>query len=149
MSGTETGPATGRLKWIGICIGLIGLGVAAGWGIYRIPAPIVDRMLEAGLRHQADLWNRRVVLHLEDAEVTFRTGMLDEHDREFLALMPKASDVYRFKLLKADGRVFWSTRASDMGSTVDTSHFHSVVAAGSVYYKHEEKPVSEVDGLRI
>ena len=138
-----------RLKWAGAVVLLMGLIAAAGWGVYTLPAQIVDGMLEADIRKQSEMWKRRVLLHMEDAETTFQTGIMDEHDQEFLELMPEASDVYRFKLFHADGTVFWSTRSSDIGSTNTKPYFASTVASGGIYYKHEEKPASEIDDLAL
>ncbi|MBO9450145.1 diguanylate cyclase [Tropicibacter sp. R16_0] len=136
-----------RLKWAGAIALLISMIAAAGWSILTLPTQIVDGMLEADIRKQSEMWKRRVLLHMEDAEATFQTGFMDEHDQEFLELMPEASDVYRFKLFHADGTVFWSTRASDIGSKNTKPYFASTVANGELYYKHEEKPASEIDDL--
>lgn len=138
-----------RLKWAGAVVLLLGLIAAAGWGVYTLPAQIVDGMLEADIRKQSEMWKRRVLMHMDDAEATFQTGIMDEHEQEFLELMPEASDVYRFKLFHADGTVFWSTRPSDIGSTNSEPYFTSTVANGEIYYKHEEKPASEIDDLAL
>lgn len=138
-----------RLKWAGVTLMLIALTIAAAWGVYKLPTPVVDRMLESDIRRQAELWKRRVVLHMEDAETTFQSGQLDIHDQEFLALMPEASDVYRFKLFDTEGRVFWSTRPSDIGGKNDKPYFQADIAKGKAYYLHDEKPASEIDGLLL
>ncbi|WP_164659226.1 diguanylate cyclase [Tropicibacter sp. Alg240-R139] len=104
-------------------------------------------MLEADIRKQSEMWKRRVLMHMEDAEITFQTGIMGAHDQEFLELMPEASDVYRFKLFHADGTVFWSTRPSDIGSVNTNPYFATNVTNGEIYYKHEKKPASEIDDL--
>lgn len=149
MNTEQVASVAQRLKWAGVATLLIALTLAAAWGVYKLPTPVVDRMLEADIRRQAELWKRRVVLHMEDAETTFQTGYLDPHDQEFLALMPEASDVYRFKLFDAAGNVFWSTRASDIGGQNDKPYFQADIAKGKVYYVHAEKPASEIDGLLL
>nr|WP_235216120.1 diguanylate cyclase [Ruegeria halocynthiae] len=137
-----------RLKLAGIATTLGALTVLAGWGIYAIPAPVVDRMLESDLRKEATQLNRQVVSHLEDVDATFRTGMLDEHDQEFLELLPATSDIYRFKLFDKAGRVFWSTRKSDVGGRNTKPYFNAIIGNGNIYYKHEEKPIAEVDNFK-
>lgn len=138
---------TSSLKMAGISLMLVLLTALAGWGIYAIPAPVVDRMLETDLRHRAAQLNQQVTSHLDDVEATFRHGMLDEHDAEFLELLPQTSDIYRFKLFDSKGRVFWSTRAADIGTVNTDSFFQEILAAGGSFYKHEEKPISEVSAL--
>lgn len=138
-----------RLKWTLIIVLLIAVTAVAGWGIYKLPAPLVDRMLQTDILKQAELWKRRVVLHLENPESTLRTGEIDEHDAEFLASMPEASDVYRFKLFDTAGRVIWSTRPEEVGSMENRAFFRSDVARGLVHYIQEVVPLSEIDGLDL
>jgi len=45
---------------IGVALMLLALTAAAGWGIYAVPAPVVDRMLEADLRKTAMRMSRQV-----------------------------------------------------------------------------------------
>lgn len=139
--------ASQRLKWASVPIMLVAMVFMAGWGIYTLPAPIVDGMLEADIRKQSEMWKRRVLLHMEDAESSFQTGLMEDQDRDFLELMPDASDVYRLKLFKGDGTVFWSTRPSDIGSTNTKRYFAESLASGEIYYKQDVKPASEIDDL--
>ena len=139
--------ASQRLKWASVPIMLVAMVFMAGWGIYTLQAPIVDGMLEADIRKQSEMWKRRVLLHMEDAESSFQTGLMEDHDRDFLELMPEASDVYRLKLFKGDGTVFWSTRPSDIGSTNTKRYFAESLASGEIYYKQDVKPASEIDDL--
>lgn len=147
MTTEHRASAARQLKWASAGILLITMIVAAAWGVYTLPTPIVDGMLEADIRKQSEMWKRRVLLHMESPEATFQTGVMDSHDQEFLELMPEASDVYRFKLFHADGTVFWSTRASDVGTTNTKSYFTGTLKNGEVYYAHEEVPASEIDDL--
>ncbi|WP_170568877.1 sensor domain-containing diguanylate cyclase [Ruegeria atlantica] len=143
---TASGIAS-RLK-IAVIVLIIGLLAAlSGWGIYSIPAPVVDRMLESDMRHAAMQLNRQVTSHLEDVDATFLTGVMGDHDEEFLELLPATSDIYRFKLFDTSGRVFWSTRDSDVGTLNMKPYFKDVIGKGNLYYEHEEKPLTEVDNL--
>ncbi|WP_371813314.1 diguanylate cyclase [Ruegeria sp. HKCCA4008] len=45
--------------------------------------------------------------------------------------------------------MFWSTRASDVGFVNTKPYFQSIIAAGGLFYKHEEKPVTEVDSFVV
>ena len=149
MKNPDRGTVNQRLKWTGITFLLFALTIAAGWGIYKLPAPLVDRMLQTDILKQAELWKRRVVLHLDDPEMALRTGNIDDHDLEFLSSMPEASDVYRFKLLDTAGRVVWSTRANEIGSMEERAFFRSDVARGMVHYIQQVVPLSEIDGLDL
>ncbi|WP_170400410.1 diguanylate cyclase [Ruegeria arenilitoris] len=147
MKNTEGSGMMSRLKLAGIFLTMGGLTALSGWGIYAIPAPVVDRMLESDLRHAATQMNRQVVSHLEDVDATFRTGALDAHDEEFLELLPATSDIYRFKLFNDAGRVLWSTRPSEVGTVNSDAYFSDVLGRGNIVYKHEENPLTEVDNL--
>ncbi|UWQ80419.1 diguanylate cyclase [Leisingera sp. S132] len=128
---------------------LLAAAVLSAWAVYAVPPPVVDRMLEADLRKQADTWRRAVLLHLTSSEDAFVLGDLDLHDEEYLRLVPETSDVYRLKLFQADGTIFWSTRLENIGERNTKPYFQAVVAQGLTYYKHEGKPATEVDGLRV
>ncbi|WP_299079764.1 diguanylate cyclase [uncultured Ruegeria sp.] len=138
-----------RLKWAGISAMLVLMTIAAGWGIYRIPGPLVDRMLQTDILHSAELWKRRVVFHMGNVEDGFRTGHLDPHDQEFLEALPEASDVYRFKLFDTTGQVIWSTRDHEIGQLESASFFRNDVAQGMIHFIHETLPLSEIDGLDL
>ncbi|MFY0310267.1 diguanylate cyclase [Leisingera sp. D0M16] len=136
-----------QFKAYSLFFALLAVAALAAWAVLTVPAPIVDRMLEADLRKQAGTWRRAVLLHLSSSEDTFVLGDLTERDTEYLSLMPKTSDVYRLNLFEADGTIFWSTRAENIGDRNTKPYFQSTVSKGVVYYKHEEKPATEVDGL--
>lgn len=130
-------------------IAILATLLSAGLSIVYLPVPAVDYVLESDLRERAELWQRRVVLHLDDSENTFRTGALNPEEHEFLELLPEASDVHRFKLFHANGDVFWSTRPEDIGTTLRDPFFKEQVANGTIYYMHEAKPASEIDDLQL
>ncbi|EBA15662.1 diguanylate cyclase, putative [Roseobacter sp. SK209-2-6] len=125
------------------------MGVGSVWAILAVPAPVVDRMLEADIRQEAELWRRRVVLQLEDPETTFNEGSVTPSDARFLSLLPEASDIYRFRLYTPDGMIFWSTRTDEIGDFETRSLFDAVVGKGDVYYKHERRLKNEIDGMAL
>lgn len=128
---------------------LVAAAGASAWAVFAVPEPVVDRMLESDIRAQAELWKRRVVLHMEDPEQAFEDGRISPKDAHFLNLLPEASDVYRFRLLTSAGEVFWSTRPEEIGEYETNAFFDSVVAKGEVHYLHEPFPAGEIDGLRL
>lgn len=137
------------LRSMSLILLLASMAAGSVWSILTIPAPIVDYMLEADIRQEAELWLRRVVLHMEDPEQAFETGSISPSDARFLTLLPEASDVYRFRLLSADGEVFWSTRPEEIGDYETRSYFDSVVAKGEIYYLHEGRTAAEIDGMEL
>ena len=149
MSEKFRNAARQNLKWVGVAAMLATVAAGSAWGVYKLPAPIVDAMLEADIRKQAELWRRRVVLHLEHAEATFITGYVNDEDAKYLTLMPEASDVYRLKLFDETGHVFWSTRIDDVGTQNENPYFAAQVMQGVTYYKQVEKPATEIDGLNL
>ncbi|NOD61888.1 MULTISPECIES: hypothetical protein [unclassified Ruegeria] len=52
MDGAGTAGISTRLKTFIITTMLLALTALAGWGLYAIPGPVVDRMLESDLRHR-------------------------------------------------------------------------------------------------
>ena len=149
MSEKFRNTARQNLKWVSVAAMLATVAAGSAWGVYKLPAPIVDAMLEADIRKQAELWLRRVVLHLEHAEATFITGYVNDEDAKYLTLMPEASDVYRLKLFDETGHVFWSTRIDDVGTQNENPYFAAQVMQGVTYYKQVEKPATEIDGLNL
>jgi diguanylate cyclase (GGDEF)-like protein len=118
-------------------------------GVMYLPVPVVEYMLKHDIQRHAELWNRRVVSHLDDARRTFSSGQVTVEEDQFLSLLPEASDVYRFKMFQADGTVFWSTRPADMGTINTKEYFVRQVANGDTYYKQATKPAAEIDGIQL
>lgn len=118
-------------------------------GVRYLPTPIVDYILKQDLSDHAELWQRRVEMHLDDSSATFRTGVVSAAEDDFLKLLPEASDIFRFKMYFADGTVFWSTREADVGQVTAIEEFSTQVASGNLVYKHETTPASEIDGLAL
>ncbi|MFS4582614.1 diguanylate cyclase [Phaeobacter sp. C3_T13_0] len=126
--------------------------VAAGmsiWAVFAVPVPIVDYMLESDIRKQANLWQRRVVLHMGDVDTAFEEGIIQPHDAHMLTLLTEETDVFRYRLLTSDGEIFWSSRSDEIGEFDANAFFTTQVARGEVYYMHEEMPAYDVDGLTL
>ncbi|MGR3465506.1 sensor domain-containing diguanylate cyclase [Limimaricola sp.] len=124
----------------------LGLATAIAWlSVVYLPTPLVDRMMREDISHEAENWRTRVLHALEDGSLTFERGQLSPADIEWLEEVTTMSAIYRFKLFTADGRVFWSSRPSDIGTINEKPYFQDVVALGQKYYKAEMKPMAEVD----
>ncbi|UWQ23623.1 sensor domain-containing diguanylate cyclase [Leisingera aquaemixtae] len=147
MANQPAGQLLPLLKTYSLLLVLLAAAALSAWAVYALPAPVVDRMLEADLRKQATDWRRRILLHLEDGGGTFLSGQLDAHDIEYLSLLPETTEAYRIKLFQADGRVLWSTRPADIGTVNREPYFQQIVAKGAVYYAQDSKPVAQIDGF--
>ncbi len=136
MEQTAKARLIGKLKVFVSTAILIALTALAGWGIYTLPDPLVDRMLESDLRHHAVRLERKVESQLFDVKTSFERHILSQHDEAFLSLLPETSDIYRFKLFDSSGEVFWSTRDGDVGSVRygDKSLPRITISVGVAHY---------------
>ncbi|MDP3961632.1 MAG: diguanylate cyclase [Pseudorhodobacter sp.] len=134
-------------RMIGMTVAAIALAALAILAIVRLPAPVVERLLQDDVRAQAALWQKRLLVRLTAGPDTFVNAAVTFADHRILDPITLSSDIYRFKLLDADGGVFWSSRPADIGVTVTAPYFAAVVAQGAVYYQLAAKPAAEVDGL--
>jgi len=134
---------------IGLAVVAIALAALAGLAIVRLPAPVVERLLQDDVRALAALWQKRLLVRLTAGPDTFVEATLSYADHRILDPITLSSDIYRFKLLDAGGTVFWSSRPADIGTTVTDPHFAALVAQGEAYYQLASKPASEVDGLSL
>ncbi|WP_321829033.1 sensor domain-containing diguanylate cyclase [Thalassovita sp.] len=128
-----------------LALGFVALITAVALlAVLKAPGPIVDRLIEDDIRAQSVLWQRQVILQLDDAEHSFETATVSEHDRHFLLLMVEASDVFRFHLFDKTGHVFWSTDTSKIGLDEERPYFREFVAQGQVYYVDEVQTGAEI-----
>lgn len=134
-----------RLRSLFLLLLLVGMAVGSVWAIIAVPAPIVNRMLEADIREESELWKRRLILHMEDPEKAFEIGAVTPFDARYLNLLPMTSNIYRFRMLNRDGMVFWSTRPEEIGEYESRSYFDTIVAQGETHYTHELHSAAEVD----
>ncbi|MCP1167266.1 diguanylate cyclase [Limimaricola litoreus] len=120
--------------------------VAMCLSVIYLPSPIVERMLRDDVHREAREWRVRVIEALDQGSETFARGATTADDERWLSQLTTLSAIYRFKLFDADGRVFWSSRPSDIATVNDKPYFENVVATGVFYYKSDLKPMEEVDG---
>lgn len=162
--------ASAKIRKYGVVALLVFMAVANIFANIKLPYPIVDRMLETDIKQEAKLWRKRVLDQLgHGAETFLQTGeptpqaedlsayggaggnqhALTDRDTSFLSQITRSSNIYRFKMFDAEGRVFWSSRPSDIGTVNTRPYFAGDVMNGQTYYKHETKPASEVDDFEL
>ncbi|MFV1491524.1 diguanylate cyclase [Phaeobacter sp. JH18-32] len=138
-----------RTRSMSLLFVLVVAAAASVWAVFAVPTPIVDHMLEADIRKQAELWQRRIVLHMANPEESFEEGIIQPHDAHMLALFTEETDVYRYRLLTSSGEIFWSSRSDEIGEFEANVFFTTKVAKGEVYYMHDALPAYDVDGLTL
>ncbi|WP_299915771.1 diguanylate cyclase [uncultured Roseobacter sp.] len=159
-----------RIRKYGVVALLVFMAAANIFANIKLPYPIVDWMLETDIKQEAKLWRKRVLDQLDHGARAFvpdtdigpgNQGLnssspivdskysLTSRDTLFLSQITRASDIYRFKLFDAEGNVFWSSRASDIGGVNATPYFSEQVMQGEAYYTHSTKSASEVDDFEL
>ncbi|ATF19015.1 sensor domain-containing diguanylate cyclase [Phaeobacter gallaeciensis] len=138
-----------KIRSMSLLFVLFVAAAASVWAVFSVPAPIVDHMLEADVRKQAELWQRRIILHMQEPGESFEEGVIQPHDAHMLSLFTEETDVYRYRLLTASGEIFWSSRSDEIGEFEANVFFTTHVAKGETYYMHETLPAYDVDGLTL
>ncbi|UTS79941.1 sensor domain-containing diguanylate cyclase [Phaeobacter piscinae] len=145
MKKALTSSIVDRLRGLSLLLMLIAATAVSTWAVLAVPGPVVDRMLEADIRQQAELWQRRVTLHMADAESAFEEGIIQPQDASLLTLFTEETDVYRYRLLTSAGEIFWSSRSDEIGEFESNVFFSTQVSRGEIYYDSDTVPVFEVD----
>lgn len=111
----------------------IGLSVVSLWmAAVFLPAPIVDRMLAQDVKAQSGVWRDRIVSHLDAGAQTFAHEAVSAADEEFLSGVVQASDIFRLRLIGAEGRVFWASIPEEIGSLHPPSEHGTALATGEI-----------------
>ncbi|WP_235008505.1 sensor domain-containing diguanylate cyclase [Candidatus Halocynthiibacter alkanivorans] len=140
---------TSRLKSATLVLVFMAVAASSWWVVNFVPEELTDRMLATDIRLRSEQWKRRVLVQIASGSEAFVNGELSERDISFLTDITSTSDIYRYKLYRADGQVFWSSRASDIGQINTKDYFVNMVATGRVYQKHVDLPMSEIDGMNF
>ncbi len=125
------------------------LTLAVAFGISRLPAPIVETIMLEETTRRAELWKRRILVLLEEETAWPETGALSSEAAARLASLPLMSDIYRLKIFDPEGRIVWSSRPGEIGTTTDARYFFDIVANGRKYALLDRKPASEIDNLEL
>lgn len=120
------------------------IAAATVLGIFKLPAPIADQLIEDDMRAQSQLWHKQLILQMYDAERSFETAAVTLQDRKLLTMMAQASEAYRFHLFDADGRVFWSTSPGSIGYTEENTDIRARLAMGDTYYRTDLKTRADI-----
>ena len=112
--------------WVGAVVAVL-IGAAV-----LLPGPIVDSMLKRDVQVQSGIWRERIVSHLTAAEDTFARRAVSEADKEFLTGVVLTSDIFRLRLIGADGLVFWASNPEEIGIVHPPSEHGNAMATGEI-----------------
>ncbi|AUQ75031.1 sensor domain-containing diguanylate cyclase [Phaeobacter sp. BS52] len=145
MNTALTSSIAEKIRSLSLLLMLIAAAVVSIWAVLAVPGPVVDKMLEADIRKQAELWQRRVTLHMANAEKAFEEGIIQPQDAALLTLFTEETDVYRYRLLTSAGEIFWSSRSDEIGEFEANVFFSTQVSRGEVYYNSRTVSAFEID----
>lgn len=111
----------------------IGLAVAAfSMAAVFLPAPIVDRMLANDVQAQSGIWRDRIISHLEAGVQTFARETVSHADEGYLTGVVQGSDIFRLRLIGAEGRVFWASIPEEIGQLHPPSEHGAALNGGEI-----------------
>ncbi len=145
--GSTAAISDGNRKFVAALLALAVGGfaiIAAAWYSAHIYG---DRMAEMQAERQANAWSARALASLQLGKVSFETGSITSADKLRLYDLLQATNIYRYSLLDANGKVFWSSRLSNVGTKEADNNFVRLVAKGDVFVKHGVKKASQIDGV--
>ena len=105
-----------------------------------------DRMAEEQALRQARTWSAKAVNSLVFGKGAFEQAYITSADRSRLYDLLQVTDIYRYNLLDASGKVFWSSRLSQVGSDAGTGKAAAgEIAKGNVVVRHDIMKASDID----
>ena len=114
---------------------IVGLGTSV-IAVRHAPEPIVDWLLETEIRSQAQLWQKRVLMQLDQHIDSFERETLTESEAANLARIPEVADYFRFSFIGEDGTIFWSSNPKRIGQTDMSPQIHSDMAQQGISLNH-------------
>lgn len=106
-----------------------------------------DRMAEQQALRQAKTWSAKAIKSLVFGKGAFAQAYITTNDRSRLYDLLQVTDIYRYNLLDANGKVFWSSRLSQVGTNDTTASITHELAKGKVVVKHDVKKASQIDSV--
>lgn len=106
-----------------------------------------DRMAEQQALREARTWSAKAVKSLVFGKDAFTQAYITSNDRSRLYDLLQVTDIYRYNLLDANGKVFWSSRLSQVGTTDTTPDIARELAKGKVVVRHDILKASDIDSV--
>ncbi|EEE38350.1 sensor histidine kinase [Rhodobacteraceae bacterium KLH11] len=127
-----------------IGLGLAGLIGASSWIAVYGATPLVNRMVEANVRHQADVWERHLATVVPNLRTAFGRGAFDADDATMLRRILGATDIYQMQIYDASGRAIWSSAGPHSHAPTLPADRSDTALQGQVFYQLSQKSALEV-----
>lgn len=125
-------------------IGLLCVVGLAGWISVKGADPLVDRMIEAEVRHRAEVWESHISVLMPDFHLEFTTGKINPDEAAVLKRFLGATDVFRMQVYDATGRAIWSSAGPHSHAPALAENRRSETLNGRIFYALSQKSVLEV-----
>ncbi len=126
------------------------LAASVAVGVTWLSAKLIgNRLAAVQAEQQADVWqhNGRNILSNGTAAFTERRVVAGDADELFSFL--QTTDAFRIAMLDGQGKVFWSSRAGDIGNDDASASFAALKRTGQTVSERIQMPASKVDRLLI
>lgn len=130
--------------WRSVAFAVLSM-LAMSTAVVFVPGPLVENLSARDSQEAARRWQTRLLGLLSAGGDAFLLGAITARDEAALDLFRRSSDAHRLKLIRADGTVFWSTRAEDFGARITKPHFAEVVTKGESHVVAGQRPAATVD----
>ncbi len=125
-------------------MGLLCVVGLAGWISIKGADPLVDRMIEAEVRHRAEVWESHISVLMPDFHLEFTTGQINADEATVLKRFLGATDVFRMQVYDASGRAIWSSAGPHSHAPALSEIRRSETLKGRIFYALSQKSVLEV-----
>jgi len=145
---TTADSAGGDRKFVAALLALAVGGFAIIGAAWYSAHQFGDRMAEQQALRQARTWSAKAVKSLVFGKGAFKQAYVTTNDRSRLYDLLQVTDIYRYNLLNANGKIFWSSRLSQVGSHKDDDKaIMAQLATGKVVVKRKILKASEIDSV--
>jgi len=128
----------------------LGFGTIIMYAIVWIAAGISgEKISEFFTKDHAIAWSAAVVENFNSKQDAFGPQGLQINDKYTLADFQKGTNIYRWTLTQADGRVFASSKISEIGKLENRPKFISQLVKGKVVAVRKTVSADELDGYTL
>ncbi len=107
-----------------------------------------DRMAEQQAVRHAKTWSTKAVNSLVFGKDAFAQAYVTSDDRSRLYDLLQVTDIYRYSLLDLSGKIFWSSRLSQIGNQLGSDKtLAREMAKGNTVVKHDVMKASDIDSV--
>ncbi|WP_254430620.1 MULTISPECIES: sensor domain-containing diguanylate cyclase [unclassified Ruegeria] len=119
------------------------IGLAGLIAIYGA-IPIVNRMVEADVRHRSEAWSEQIMTFIPDLQTAFGEGQIAQPDAALLRRVLGASEIYRLQIYDATGKMIWSSAGPHSHAAPLMPERRNATVLGDMYYALSQRSALEV-----